>query len=134
MGNNHTVALIEQRMCEVWARQLDSSGKETTLKNLIEWMTTEMRFPMRATAPLKTQANQQDIMLAMSLSAEAYSVKASSLPHKCWVLCQISKFWKFISSSPIEKLMGVKENHACFSCLTEQAGRDHWSLTCSRRR
>ena len=57
MDNNHMLALIEQRMCgddrKVWARHLESGGKEATLTQLIAWMTTEMKSRIRATATLR---------------------------------------------------------------------------------
>ena len=60
MDNNHMLALIEQRMCtddrKVWARHLESDGKEATLAQLITWMNAEMKSRVRATAPLISSA------------------------------------------------------------------------------
>ena len=57
MDKNHMLALIEQRMCtddrKVWARHLESDGKEATLAQLITWMNAEMKSRVRATAPLR---------------------------------------------------------------------------------
>ena len=61
MDNNHMIAIIEQKMHMsdriVWARHLESTGKEATLENLITWMTTEMKTRMRATAPVRNSRN-----------------------------------------------------------------------------
>ncbi|KAK3699223.1 hypothetical protein QZH41_002093 [Actinostola sp. cb2023] len=58
MDNNHMLAIIEQRLCnddrKVWSRHLEKEKLSATLQNLIDWMTTEMKSRMRATAPLRS--------------------------------------------------------------------------------
>ena len=115
------LALIEQRTsindCKVWARHLENSGKEATLTHLIVWMTTEMKSRMRATAPLRSTGQPSKLPVS-HVRSDFNSPKS----HKCW-LCQNSNHWidqcrKFISLSPENRLKAVKENHACFSCLS----------------
>ena len=140
MDNNHMLALIEQRMCtddrKVWARHLESDGKEATLAQLITWMNAEMKSRVRATAPLRN-VGQHPRQPVNHVIPQNSNTRNSSPSPKCWI-CQTSSHWvdqcrKFTSLSPQERLTATKENHACFSCL-KRAGRDHRTTSCSRRR
>ena len=135
MDNNHMLAIIEQRMCiddrKVWSRHLERDCQKATLKNLLAWMTTEMKSRMRATAPLRNTSQQ-----SRSTVGHISSNRPSN-SHKCWI-CENSSHWvdqcsRFTSMRPNDRLKAVKENHACFCCL-KRAGRDHRASTCSRRR
>ena len=139
MDNNHMLALIEQRMCtddrKVWARQLENSGKEATLAQLIAWMKTEMKSRMRATAALRSTG--PSTRHPVGHFGSDINAPKSGLPHKCWI-CKNSSHWtdqcqKFASLNLENRIKAVKENHACFSCL-KRAGRNHRSSNCSRKK
>lgn len=57
MDNNHMLAIIEQKMCsddlKVWSRFLKTTKCHATLEALMSWITSEMKYRMRATAPLR---------------------------------------------------------------------------------
>ena len=134
------LALIEQRMCgddrKVWARHLESGGKEATLTQLIAWMTTEMKSRIRATATLRN-VGQPPRHPVNHVSPQDSSNRMNSSSPKCW-LCQTSSHWvdqcrKFTLLSPQERLRVTKDNHACFSCF-KRTGKDHRLSSCSRRR
>lgn len=136
MDNNHMIAIIEQKMCnddrKIWARHVEREKIEATLENIIEWMTSEMKSRMRATAPLRNI--QQPLRAKVYQFSTEQQQKQKS---KCW-LCPSSDHWvdqcyKFTVLSPDDRLKLVKENHACFSCL-KRAGRDHRASSCTRRR
>ena len=93
MNNNHMLAIIEQKMCssgrKIWARHMESEKKEVTLENLMAWLTVEMKFRIRAVAPIRSNfagANKSSV----SHFAVAENKKDSFF--KCW-LCQSSTHW-----------------------------------------
>ena len=121
---------------KVWARHLESNGKEATPGQLITWMNTEMKSRVRATAPLRNVGHNPRHPVNHVIPQDNGPTISSSSP-KCWI-CQTSTHWvdqcrKFTSLNPQERLKAAKENHACFSCL-KRAGRDHRTTSCSRRR
>ena len=65
MANNHMIAIIEQKLHvndrKIWSRYLETSQKEATLKNMIAWMTTEMKTRMRAIAPLRSMQSRHPV-------------------------------------------------------------------------
>jgi len=65
MDNSHILSIIEQKMsCDdrkVWSRELERTNQPATLLGLMSWMTAEMKFRMRATAPLRTGSNTHTI-------------------------------------------------------------------------
>lgn len=141
MDNNHMLAIIEQRMSyddrKVWSRHLEKEKTEATLGELIEWMTTEMKSRMRATASLRS-AQPYRPNINHLLTTDEVDRKPDSMGwYKCW-LCPSFDHWvdqcpNFTSLSPEDRAKAAEENHACFSCL-KRAGREHKATTCTRRR
>lgn len=58
IGNSRMLSMIETTMCvgdpKVWSRELEREQQPATLSALINWMTSEMKFRMRAAAPIRT--------------------------------------------------------------------------------
>ena len=134
MDNNHMLAIIEQKMCsndrKVWSRSLETTKCHTTLEALMAWMTSQMKSRMRVTAPLRSSKH-------LNVNHISAFEEKGTANHKSW-LCKVSTHWtdqcqKFTSLSPSDRLIAVKEDHGCFSCL-KRAGRDHNVSNCSCRR
>lgn len=115
MDNNHMLALIEHIMCtddrKVWARHLESNGKEATLGQMITWMNTEMKSRVRATAPLRNVGHHPRHPVNHVIPQDNRPPISSSSP-KCWI-CQTLSHWvdqcrKFTSLSPQERLKATK--------------------------
>ena len=86
------LSIIEQKMCandrKVWSRDLERERKPATLNALINWMSTEMKSRMRATAlvrsgiPTRRKVNQVNGAIEEERKNR----------HKCW-LCKNSNHW-----------------------------------------
>ena len=137
MDSNHMLAVIEQKMNsddhKVWSRHLEREKQMATLQELLNWMSSEMKSRMRATAPVRcvTQSSRSSINYVHQKDP-----KPMPPGDKCWI-CHVSSHWtdqceKFKAMSPESRFKMVKENHACFSCL-KRAGKNHNVYTCSRR-
>ncbi|XP_033643441.1 uncharacterized protein LOC117303376 [Asterias rubens] len=138
MDNNHMLAVIEQKMNsddrKVWSRHLERDKELATLQGLLDWMSSEMKSRMRATAPVRCVSQSP-----RSSINHIQQKDPTSMPFrdKCWV-CHTSSHWtdhcdKFKGMSSANRFKMVKENHVCFSCL-KKAGKGHNVSTCSRRR
>lgn len=146
MNNSHMLAVIERKMCgddlKVWSREIERQGGVATLEGLMNWMTTEMKLRMRATAPLRANVNQRSIhhVIAdnyVNQGAATQNGNPNKPRFKCWQ-CKSSTHWpdqcqKLAQLTVEERLATAKRNHVCFSCL-KQAGREHRAANCSRRR
>ena len=137
MDNSHMLSIIEQKMCcddrKVWSRELERTNQPATLLGLMSWMTAEMKFRMRATAPLRTGSNTHTIHHVVAGNKS----ENKTIGYKCWI-CKTQIHWtdecqKFLALNHDDRLKIAQENHPCFSCL-KRAGRDHKLSTCSRRR
>ena len=135
MDNSHVLSTIEQEMCiNNWAKELKKVNHQATLLGLMTWMTAEMKFRMRATAPLRTGSSQVEHNIHHVAAANKHETRNRS--HKCWI-CRTQVHWtdkyqEFLSLNH-DCLKIVQENHAYFSCL-KKAGRDHKLSTCSQRK
>ena len=139
MDNSHMLSIIEQKMCvddrKVWSRELQKDKKPASLKGLMDWMSSEMKSRMRATAPIRTTGNSSRLVHHLTKTNDGQN--DNLIRHKCW-FCKNSTHFpdqceKIASLNHENRLKIVKENHACFSCL-KRAGRDHKMSNCSRRR
>ena len=138
MDNSHMLSIIEQKMCaddrKVWSRDLEREKKSATLSALMNWMTSEMKSRMRATAPVRSGG----LPTRRKINQVNGNIEnAEKNRNKCW-LCKNSSHWpdqcqKFATMTFDERLQAAKENHVCFSCL-KKAGRDHRQANCSRRK
>ena len=117
---------------KVWSRDLEREKKSATLSALMNWMTSEIKSRMRATAPVRSGG--------LPTRRKINQVNGNILEknrNKRW-LCKDSSHWpdqcqKFATMTFDERLQAAKENHVCFSCL-KKAGRDHRQANCSRRK
>jgi hypothetical protein len=127
MDNNHMLAVIEQKMNsddrKVWSRHLERDKELATLQGLLDWMSSEMKSRMRATAPVRCVSQSP-----RSSINHIQQKDPTSMPFrdKCWV-CHTSSHWtdhcdKFKGMSSANRFKMVKENHVCFSCL-KKAGK-----------
>ena len=138
MDNSHMLSIIEQKMCaddrKVWSRDLEREKKSATLSALMNWMTSEMKSRMRATAPVRSGG----LPTRRKINQVNGNIEnAEKNRNKCW-LCKNSSHWpdqcqKFATMTFDERLQAAKENHVCFSCL-KKAGRDHRQANCNRRK
>ena len=120
---------------KVWSRELQKDKKPASLKGLMDWMSSEMKSRMRATAPIRTTGNSSRLVHHLTKTNDGQN--DNLIRHKCW-FCKNSTHFpdqceKIASLNHENRLKIVKENHACFSCL-KRAGRDHKMSNCSRRR
>ena len=138
VDNSHMLSIIEQKMCaddrKVWSRDLEREKKSATLSALMNWMTSEMKSRMRATAPVRSGG----LPTRRKINQVNGNIEnAEKNRNKCW-LCKNSSHWpdqcqKFATMTFDERLQAAKENHVCFSCL-KKAGGDHRQADCSRRK
>ena len=88
MNNNPMLALMEQKMPsddrQVWARDLEKDKKEATLENILNWMTTQMKSHMMASAPLRNQRRSK--WNVNHFGHEEHE------KHRCWI-CKTSIHW-----------------------------------------
>ena len=133
MNNNHMLALIEQKMSsddrKVWARDLERGKKEATLENILNWMTTEMKSRMRASAPLRNQGRSK--WNVNHFGHEEHE------RHRC-LICKTSTHWvdqcaKLQAMTAENRMKLIKEIRACFSCL-KKTSKNRKAANCSRRR
>ena len=119
---------------KVWSGDLEREKKSATLSALMNWMTSEMKSRMRATAPVRSGG----LPTRRKINQVNGNIEnAEKNRNKCW-LCKNSSHWpdqcqKFATMTFDERLQAAKENHVCFSCL-KKAGRDHRQANCSRRK
>ena len=141
MDNSQMLALIERKLNhddrKVWFRYLETTKKEVSLSILLDWMNTEMRCRIRATAPVRCSSSSHSSKPKASIHHMKSQQQTEYTFHKCW-LCESSTHWidqcqKLISMTQPERLALMKEQHACFSCL-KRAGRDHRMTNCKRKR
>ena len=139
MDNSHMLSIIEQKMCaddrKVWSRDLERHGKKAMLKELMEWMTLEMKSRMRAMVPLRTGPSSRLVNHFLTDGPDAIG-RSKAPSHKCW-MCRDSAHWpeqcqKFAALSIEERLKIAKENQVCLGCLN-RAGREHRMENCSRK-
>ena len=139
MDNSHMLSIIEQKMCvddrKVWSRELQKDKKPASLKGLMDWMSSEMKSRMRATAPIRTTGNSSRLVHHLAKTNDKQN--DNLIRHKCWFCKNSTHFLdqceKIASLNHENRLKIVRENHACFSCL-KRAGRGHKMSNCSRRR
>lgn len=98
----------------------------------MDWMVSEMKSRMRATAPLRNNQHWPKGTVNHLSAEERDEPKV-----KCWI-CLSSDHWvdqchKFTALNPSDCLKTVKDNQACFSCL-KRAGKDHRASNCSGKR
>ncbi|KAJ8036637.1 hypothetical protein HOLleu_20672 [Holothuria leucospilota] len=136
MDNSQMLALIERKLNmddrKVWFRYLEREGKQASLSVLIDWLTSEMKSRIRATAPLRSETSKSGAAVHV-VGKESDAKKF----HKCW-LCESTNHWTdqcqtFLNLTPAQRWQHVKEHHGCFSCL-KKAGRDHRMSNCRRKR
>ena len=86
MDNSHMLSIIEQKMCvddrKVWSRELQKDKKPASLKGLIDWMSSEMKSCMRATAPIRTTGNSSRLVHHLAKTNEGQN--DNLIRHKCW--------------------------------------------------
>ena len=105
MDNNQMLSLIEQKMCvderRIWSRELEKGGKSATLQNLMDWMVSEIKSRMRATAALKNPNSR-------SVNQFTGEDSQKKLAHKCWLCANFShgvdQCERFNSLNPDERL------------------------------
>ncbi|KAG1650686.1 hypothetical protein GQR58_027818 [Nymphon striatum] len=148
MDNNHMLAIIEQKMVlddrKVWARNLEKDGTSATLDNLLQWMTSEMKCRMRATASVRNTGYKGNTGYSGYKSSTGYTTKCSVnligadnvRPYRCWI-CQSNDHWvdqcrTFLGKSVEERRQLLKNGYACYSCL-KKCGKGHNWTNCSRR-
>ncbi|KAJ8031913.1 hypothetical protein HOLleu_25277 [Holothuria leucospilota] len=136
MDNSQMLTLIERKLNmddrKVWFRYLEREGKQASLSVLIDWLTSEMKSRIRATAALRSEASKSGAAVHV-IGKESDAKKF----HKCW-LCESTNHWTdqcqtFLNFTPAQRWQHVKEHHGCFSCL-KKAGRDHRMSNCRRKR
>ena len=115
MNNNHMLAIVKQKMCrsdrKVWERHIESEKKETTLENLMTWLTVEMKSRIRAVAPIR---NNFAGVNKSSVSHFAVAENKRGSFFKCW-LHESSTHWidqchKFKVMSQDEHIKAVMDN------------------------
>ena len=135
MNNSHVLSVIERKMSsddrKVWSRELERIGKRATLDGLLQWMTSEMKSRMRATAAVRSGSSHRGSLNHFRKEDENQG------KHKCWI-CKTSTHWpdqcrKFEALSIDDRIKSAMDNHVCFSCL-KKAGRNHRLSNCSRRK
>ena len=140
MDNSQMLSLIEKKLNaddrKVWFRHLESTKRDASLIMLLDWMTTETKTRMRASAPIRCNTRQRSQVHQLSQKDEMQKPTQPQF-YKCW-LCKTSTHWvdqceRLLKMTQPERLQFIKDNHGCFSCL-KKAGRDHTSKTCRRRR
>ncbi|XP_048590227.1 uncharacterized protein LOC116612667 isoform X1 [Nematostella vectensis] len=135
VDNSHMLSVIERKMSaddrKVWSRELERDKKTATLEGLLQWMTSEMKSRMRATAAVRSGNT--------TYRGGVYQFKADEQenPRFKWH-CKNSEHWpdqypKFAALTYEKRMKTAKENHVCFSCL-KVAGRNHKASTCSRKK
>ncbi|CAB3988477.1 Hypothetical predicted protein [Paramuricea clavata] len=91
MDNSHMLSIIEKKMCaddrKVWSRDLEKDKKTASLHGLMTWMNVEMKFRMRASAPLRTTNKHSINHLKQFQGGEDQFSN-----HRCW-LCKTSSHW-----------------------------------------
>ena len=117
MNNSHMLSIIAQKMCaddrQVWSRDLEREVKIVMLhQGLMEWMTVEMKSRMRATVPLRTDANNSRSLHHVQ---NEDSLRSNSTWNKCW-LCHTSAHWpdlcpRFAAMGVDERIKTAKENN-----------------------
>ena len=117
---------------KVWSRDLERERKPATLNALMNWMTSEMKSRMRATAPVRSGVSTR-----RKVNQINGAIEENKNRNKCW-LCRSANHWpdqcqKLAAMTVNERFNVAKENHACFTCL-KKAGRDHRQENCSRRK
>ena len=98
----------------------------------MNWMTSEMKSRMRATAPVRSGVSTR-----RKVNQINGAIEENKNRNKCW-LCRSANHWpdqcqKLAAMTVDERFNVAKENHACFTCL-KKAGRDHRQENCSRRK
>ncbi|KAJ8019123.1 hypothetical protein HOLleu_42503 [Holothuria leucospilota] len=122
---------------KVWTRHLQQS-EEASLKDVLNFVTDEMKGRMRATASVRSTADRHGkVNLSQQRKSNQNNRERDNQWKKCWG-CGSKDHWpdqceRIQELTVADRLKQAKDCHVSFSCL-KIAGKGHSMKTCRKRK